>query len=100
MKVSALEVENGLLQMPALMEVAVVAGPDERTGEHGHAFVRVKPGEKAPTLEDLKKHLEKVDLARQKWPEVIEVVDDFPRTASGKVRKVDMRNQLRAAAKK
>jgi len=99
-KVSALEVENCLLQMPALMEAAVVAGPDARTGEYGHAFVCVKPGEKAPTLEDVKKHLEKVDLARQKWPEVIEVVEDFPRTSSGKVRKVEMRNQLRAGAKK
>jgi acyl-CoA synthetase len=47
----------------------------------------------------VKKHLEHIDLARQKWPEVIEVVQDFPRTASGKVRKVDLRNQVRAASK-
>jgi acyl-CoA synthetase len=98
-KVSALEVENCLLKMPSLMEVAVVAAPDGRTGEHGHAFVRVKPGQPAPSLDDVKKHLEHIDLARQKWPEVIEVVQDFPRTASGKVRKVDLRNQVRAASK-
>lgn len=98
-KVSALEVENCLLQMPGLMEVAVVAAPDRRTGEHGHAFVRVKPGVPVPSLDDVRRHLEAVDLARQKWPESIEVVQDFPRTASGKVRKIDLRNQLRAAAK-
>ncbi len=98
-KVSALEVENCLLKMPSLMEVAVVAAPDGRTGEHGHAFVRVKPGQPVPSLDDVKKHLQQVDLARPKWPEVIEVVQDFPRTPSGKVRKVDLRNQVRAAAK-
>jgi len=98
-KVSALEVENSLLKMPALMEVAVVAAPDARTGEHGHAFLRVKPGQTAPSLEEIRKHLEQLDLAKPKWPESIEVVQDFPRTASGKVRKVDLRNQVRAAGK-
>ncbi|HXC41311.1 MAG TPA: AMP-binding protein [Burkholderiales bacterium] len=95
-KVSALEVENCLLQMPGLIEAAVVAGPSERTGEYGHAYVRVKPGATAPSLEEVRKHFERVDLARQKWPEVIEVIDEFPRTPSGKVRKIDLRNQLRA----
>ena len=87
------------MAQPALTGVAVVAAPDDRTGEHGHAFVRVKPGQPAPSLDDVKKHLQQVDLARPKWPEVIEVVQDFPRTPSGKVRKVDLRNQVRAAAK-
>jgi acyl-CoA synthetase (AMP-forming)/AMP-acid ligase II len=95
-KVSALEVENCLLQMPALMEAAVVAGLNARTGEYGHAYVRVKPGATAPSLEEVRKHFERVDLARQKWPEVIEVIEEFPRTPSGKVRKVDLRNELRA----
>jgi len=35
-------------------------------------------------------------LARQKWPEELRIVTDFPRTPSGKVRKVDLRRQLRA----
>lgn len=94
-KVSALEVENCLLQMPSLMEVAVVGAPDARTGERGYAFVRVKPGATAPTLDEVRAHLAKVDLARQKWPESIDVVDDFPRTASGKVKKYELRNEVR-----
>ena len=42
--------------------------------------------------------LERIGLARQKWPEELRIVADFPRTASGKVRKVDLRRQLRAGA--
>jgi acyl-CoA synthetase (AMP-forming)/AMP-acid ligase II len=94
-KVSALEVESCLLQMPALMEVVVVAAPDARTGEHGHAFLLVKAGAKAPTLEEIRAHLARVDLARQKWPESLEVVDELPRTASGKVKKFELRETLR-----
>jgi acyl-CoA synthetase len=98
-KVSALEVENCLLQMPALMEVAVVAAPDARTGEHGHAILRVKPGATVPTLDEIRAHLGRIDLARQKWPESIEVVDEFPRTASGKVKKFELRDAIRKRAK-
>jgi acyl-CoA synthetase (AMP-forming)/AMP-acid ligase II len=97
-KVSALEVENCLLQMPSLMEVAVVAAPDARTGERGHAILRVKPGAGAPTLEEIRAHLGRVDLARQKWPESIEVIEDFPRTASGKVKKFELRDAVRKRA--
>jgi len=99
-KVSALEVENCLLQMPSLIEVAVVAAPDARTGEHGHAFLRVKPGEQAPSLEQIRAHLATVDLGRPKWPETIEVVEEFPRTASGKVKKYELRDSLRKRSAK
>jgi acyl-CoA synthetase len=94
-KVSAVEVENCLLKMPALMEVAVVAAPDARTGEHAHAFLRVKPGATPPDLDAIRAHLAAIDLAKQKWPESIELVDDFPRTASGKVKKYELRDALR-----
>jgi non-ribosomal peptide synthetase component E (peptide arylation enzyme) len=43
-------------------------------------------------------HLAEVGLARPKWPEELHLVDDFPRTASGKIRKVDLRARLRAEA--
>jgi non-ribosomal peptide synthetase component E (peptide arylation enzyme) len=48
------------------------------------------------TLSDVKAHLARVGLARQKWPEELRLVDDFPRTASGKIRKVDLRARLRS----
>jgi acyl-CoA synthetase (AMP-forming)/AMP-acid ligase II len=94
-KVSALEVENCLLGLPGLMEVAVVAAPDSRTGEHGHAFLRLKPGAAAPTLEQIRAHLSGLELARQKWPEAVSVLDDFPRTPSGKIRKTELRETVR-----
>ena len=86
------------MRLAAVAEVAVVAAPDERLGEHGCAFFRLHPGHKELALEDLQAHLRETGLARQKWPEEIRVVDDFPRTASGKIRKVDLRGQLRGEA--
>lgn len=94
--VSAAEVEHALQSMPAVAEVAVVAAPDARLGEHGCAVVRLRPGAPSMTLADLTTHLAGSGLARQKWPEELRVVDAFPRTASGKIRKVDLRAWLRA----
>jgi acyl-CoA synthetase (AMP-forming)/AMP-acid ligase II len=93
--ISALEVEEQLLRIPDVAEVAVVAAPDARLGEHGCAFVRLHPGGSAPTIDTLRAHLERSGLARQKWPEEIRPVEAFPRTASGKVQKFVLRQQLR-----
>jgi acyl-CoA synthetase (AMP-forming)/AMP-acid ligase II len=95
--VSAAEVEELLLRMPGVAEVAVVAAPDARLGEVGCAFFRMQPGQTAPTLAGMRAYLEPAGLARQKWPEhVREVEGDFPRTPSGKVQKYVLRRQLRA----
>ena len=96
--VSAAEVEQLLAHMEGVAEVAVVAAPDERLGEHGCAFFRMQPGSGAPDLEAVRAHLSAAGLARQKWPEELRVVDDLPRTASGKVQKFVLRQQLRAGA--
>jgi acyl-CoA synthetase (AMP-forming)/AMP-acid ligase II len=93
--VSAQEIEELMLGIDALAEVNVVAGPDERLGERAVAVVRVRPGATAPTLDDVRGHLEAAGLTRQKWPESLIVVDDFPRTASGKVQKFRLRQDLR-----
>jgi acyl-CoA synthetase len=95
--VSPAEVEELLLLLPGVAEVAVVAAPDERLGEHGCAFVRVLPGTDPPALEAIRAHLEAEGLARQKWPEEVRAVDDFPRTASGKIQKFELRDALRAS---
>jgi acyl-CoA synthetase (AMP-forming)/AMP-acid ligase II len=94
--VSAAEVEQLLAHMKGVAEVALVAAPDERLGEHGCAFFRMQPGSEAPDLEAVRTHLAAAGLARQKWPEELRVVDDLPRTASGKVQKFVLRDQLRA----
>ncbi len=94
--VSALEVEELLVSMPAIAEVAVVAAPDERLGEHGCAFVRLVGGAAAPSIGEIQAHLSQAGLARPKWPEELRLVDDLPRTPSGKVKKFVLRQQLRA----
>ena len=97
--VSALEVEEVLLSLPGVSEVAVVAAPDARLGEHGCAFLRLAPGASPPDLADLQAHLRSAGLARPKWPEELRVVDDLPRTPSGKVKKFVLRDQLRDQAR-
>ena len=81
--------------MPGVLEVAVVAAPDPRLGEHGCAFIRLDGEAREVALPALQAHLEASGLGRQKWPEEVRVVDDLPRTPSGKVRKADLRRQLR-----
>jgi acyl-CoA synthetase len=94
--VSAAEVEQLLAHMVGVAEVAVVAAPDERMGEHGCAFFRMQAGFEAPDLEAVRAHLQEAGLARQKWPEELRSVDELPRTPSGKVQKFVLRQQLRA----
>jgi acyl-CoA synthetase len=96
--ISAAEIEEQLMRLPGVAEVAVVAAPDARLGEHACAFVRPAPGCAPPDLAETRRHLEAVGLARPKWPEEVRPVDDFPRTPSGKIKKYALREQLRAEA--
>jgi acyl-CoA synthetase (AMP-forming)/AMP-acid ligase II len=96
--VSPAEVEDLLLRLPGVAEVAVVAAPDARLGEHGCAFIRPARGAEAPDLAAIRDHLEAAGLARQKWPEEIREVADLPRTASGKVQKFALRAELRRSS--
>ena len=72
------------------------AAPDDRLGEVGCAFFRMQPGTAVPELDALRATLDGAGLARQKWPEHVRGVDDFPRTASGKIQKFVLRQQLRS----
>ncbi|HWE57701.1 MAG TPA: AMP-binding protein [Acidimicrobiales bacterium] len=92
--ISAAEIEELLLRVPGVAEVAVVAAPDERMGEHAAAIVRMLPGSALPSLNEIRDHLEASGLARQKWPEELVEVDDLPRTTSGKVQKFRLREML------
>ncbi|MGV9408757.1 AMP-binding protein [Nocardia sp. NPDC003693] len=92
--ISAVEVEEVLLSMPAVAEAAVVAAPDARLGEHAAAVLRLRPGRDAPTLDEVRAHFAAQGLAKQKWPEELRVVDDFPRTPSGKVQKFRLRQDI------
>ena len=92
--ISAQEIEEQLLGLASVVEVAVVAVPDDRLGEHAAAVVRTAPDTAAPSMDDVRAHLADVGLAKQKWPESLHVVDDLPRTPSGKVKKADLRRLL------
>jgi acyl-CoA synthetase len=97
--ISAAEVEEVLLAMPGVAEAAVVSAPDARLGEHAAAVVRTLPGHETPTIDQMRAHLERAGLARQKWPEELHATEDFPRTASGKVQKFILRRDIAARQK-
>jgi acyl-CoA synthetase (AMP-forming)/AMP-acid ligase II len=92
--ISALEVEEILLALPAVAEAVVVAAPDSRLGEHAVAVLRIKSGHVMPTMREVHDHFERAGVAKQKWPEELRQVDDYPRTASGKVQKYLVRQSL------
>jgi acyl-CoA synthetase (AMP-forming)/AMP-acid ligase II len=89
------EVEEALYLHPAVAEAAVVGQPDALYGEVVVAFVRLKP-DTAVTAEDLDRFMLE-QIAAYKRPVAYHFVDDLPRTASGKVRKVELRERLRNA---
>ncbi|SEG87360.1 Acyl-CoA synthetase (AMP-forming)/AMP-acid ligase II [Thermomonospora echinospora] len=86
------EVEAALARHDAVAEAAVIGVPDERMGEVGRAYVRTRPGRHV-TAEDLIDHCRE-RLANFKVPREVVFVDDFPRNAAGKVRKVDLRKEI------
>jgi acyl-CoA synthetase len=93
--ISAAEVEEVLMTLTGVAEVAVVAAPDNRMGEHAAAFLRMVAASPAPDLAQVRDHLGATGVARQKWPEELHSVDDFPRTSSGKIQKFVLRDRLR-----
>jgi acyl-CoA synthetase (AMP-forming)/AMP-acid ligase II len=96
LNVSASEMEAALASMPEVAEVAVVAAPDARTGEHGCAFIRPAAGHSVPSLPRIREHLVESGLAKYKWPEEIRGRStDFPRTPAGKVQKSALRAMAR-----
>jgi acyl-CoA synthetase (AMP-forming)/AMP-acid ligase II len=92
--ISAVEVEEALLGMPGVAEAVVVATPDATYGEHATALLRMHPGHDLPPIDEVRARCEACGMARQKWPEQLHKVDDFPRTASGKVQKFKVRQDL------
>ncbi|GGC99665.1 short chain acyl-CoA synthetase [Tersicoccus solisilvae] len=86
-------VENILYEHPRITGVALVAVPHPRLQEIGGVVVQLRDPEPF-TLADLRRFLEQKGLAKPYWPEILKVVDDFPRTASGKIQKFKIRQEL------
>ena len=89
------EVEVVLESHPAVAEVAIIAEPDSRWGEHGIAVVVARPGF-TPTAEELTGYCEG-KLARFKIPRRVVFISQLPRNAMGKVQKGELRQQYATA---
>lgn len=84
--ISPTEVENALLTCAGVTDVAVIGVPDDRTGERAVAVV-VADRADGISLPGLTAHLAEMGIAKHKWPENLWLIAELPRTASGKVRK-------------
>ncbi|MBI2543977.1 MAG: AMP-binding protein [Candidatus Rokubacteria bacterium] len=93
--IPVVEIENLLFAHPKIANVAIVAMPDPRLQERACAFVIPKPGETL-TLAEVVAFLETKEVARQKFPERLEIIGEFPMTASGKVQKFRLRELVAA----
>jgi len=91
--ISSKEVEDVLLSHPAVAQAAAVGAADERLGERVCAFVVLNSGHHLD-ISAIAHHFTAAGLARQKTPEQLCIVTDLPRTASGKVQKQLLREQL------
>jgi medium-chain acyl-CoA synthetase len=92
-RIGPFEVESALIEHPAVAESAVVSSPDPTRGEVVKAFVILVPGYEAgeDLLKELQDHVKKV-TAPYKYPRKIEFVTELPKTISGKIRRIELRN--------
>jgi fatty-acyl-CoA synthase len=86
------EVEDFLYTHPDIDDAQVVGVPDEKYGEEICAWIRIKPGHDAVDI-DAVREFASGKLAHYKIPRYVHIVEDFPMTVTGKVRKVDIREE-------
>ncbi|SEP20147.1 AMP-binding enzyme, partial [Aquisalimonas asiatica] len=91
--ISTIEVEDTLYRHPAVMEVAVVARPDDKWGETPCAFVTLHPGQEAVTEQDIINFCRE-NMATFKAPKTV-VFCDLPKTSTGKIQKFRLRDQAK-----
>jgi fatty-acyl-CoA synthase len=84
------EVEEFLYTHRDILDAQVIGVPDEKYGEEILAWIRMRPGAEPLTAESLRAYCAG-QLAHYKIPRYVHVVDEFPMTVTGKVRKVEMR---------
>ena len=95
--IPVVEVENALYNMPQVADCAIVAMPDPRLGERGCVFILPKPFADID-MEAMRAHLASQGISKSYWPERLEIVDEMPRTASGKIQKFVLRERARQFA--
>ncbi|RLA40099.1 MAG: hypothetical protein DRQ64_05440 [Gammaproteobacteria bacterium] len=92
--IPVVEVENILYKHADIIDCAVVAMPDERLGELGCCFVTVNKGVSF-TFQNMIDYLLENQLAKNYLPEHLEIINDMPRTASGKIQKFQLREMAK-----
>jgi acyl-coenzyme A synthetase/AMP-(fatty) acid ligase len=95
-RIGPFEVESALVEHPSVAEAAVVASPDQLRGEIVKAFVILAPGHQPSEqlMQDLQEHVKRV-TAPYKYPREIEFTTELPKTISGKIRRVELRQRER-----
>jgi acetyl-CoA synthetase len=93
-RIGPFEVESALMEHPAVLECAVTGAPDPIRGQVVKATIVLSKGYK-PSQElivELQEHVKKT-TAPYKYPRIIEFVDELPKTISGKIRRVEIRER-------
>jgi len=95
-RIGPFEVESALVSHPAVVEAAAVAAPDPDRGDIVHAFVVLTEGREGSDalVRELQEHVQRV-TAPYKYPRAIDFVATLPKTVSGKIRRVELRDRLR-----
>lgn len=92
--IPVVEIEGLLFEHPAVAEVAIVPYPDQRLGERGCAYVVLRKG-MTLTLQEMVNFLIGRSCAKNYLPERIEIIDEMPRTPSGKIQKFVLRERAK-----
>jgi acetyl-CoA synthetase len=93
-RIGPFEVESALLEHPAVREAAVVASPDELRGNVVKAFVVLAHGvDGSDELADELKTFVRGRLSAYAYPRLVEFVDDLPKTLTGKIRRIELRER-------
>ena len=93
--IPVVEIENLLYRHPAIRQVAIVGVPDPRLGERACAYVVLREGARFDFAEMIA-YLETQQLARQYFPEYIEILPQMPMTVSGKIQKFQLRETAKS----
>jgi cyclohexanecarboxylate-CoA ligase len=88
---SPMEIENLLLGLSSVADIAIVGVPDDQLGERACAMI--VPNGDPPTLHDLRTFLDTKNVARQKAPEHLLLCNELDRTASGKIQKFRLKQK-------
>jgi acyl-coenzyme A synthetase/AMP-(fatty) acid ligase len=91
-RIGPFEVESALVSHPAVAEAAAVAAPDEERGAVVRAIVVLREGSKpsADLARELQEHV-KSETAPYKYPRIVEFAEELPKTASGKIKRAELR---------